>query len=78
MEITEATAKPEAEQSEEGRMRDTDEGRSAAATSQTTVGAAFEPPPGWEQWSTATRRNFKRRQREKQRRGEGGDQGTPE
>ena len=77
MEVTEADAEPEADQEEAGQMRDTDEGSTAAATTP-AVEVGFEPPPGWEEWSTTTRRNFKRRQREKQRRGEGGDQGTPE
>ena len=77
MEVTEADAEPEADQEEADQMRDTDVG-SAAAETPPAVEVGFEPPPGWEEWSTTTRRNFKRRQREKQRRGEGGDQGTPE
>ena len=77
MEVTEADAEPEADQEEADQMRDTYVG-SAAAETPPAVEVGFEPPPGWEEWSTTTRRNFKRRQREKQRRGEGGDQGTPE
>ena len=69
MEVTETAAEPEAEQEEADQMRDTDEGSAEAATTP-AVEVGFEPPPGWEEWSTTTRRNFKRRQREKQRRGE--------
>ena len=77
MEVTEADAEPEVDQEEADQMTDTNVG-SAAAETPPAVEVGFEPPPGWEEWSTTTRRNFKRRQREKQRRGEGGDQGTPE
>ena len=77
MEVTEADAEPEVDQEEADQMADTNVG-SAAAETPPAVEVGFESPPGWEEWSTTTRRNFKRRQREKQRRGEGGDQGTPE
>ena len=58
MEVTEADAEPEADQEEADQMRDTDVG-SAAAETPPAVEVGFEPPPGWEEWSTTTRRNFR-------------------
>ena len=75
MEVTEADAEPEADQEELDQMRDTDEGSAEAATTP-AVYAGFEPPPGWEQWDMQRRRMHKKRQREIQRRGRRGDQGS--
>ena len=75
MAATEAAAEPEAEQEEAGQMRDTDEGSTAAATTP-AVEVGFEPPPGWEQLDMQRRRMHKKRQREIQRRGRRGDQGS--
>jgi hypothetical protein len=75
MEVTEADAEPEADQEEADQMRDTGE-VSAAAETPPAVEVGFEPPPGWEQWDMQRRRMHKKRQREIQRRGSRGDQGS--
>ena len=51
MEVTETAAEPEAEQEEADQMRDTEVGSAALATPSPAY-AAFDLPPGWEQWST--------------------------
>jgi len=51
MEVTETATEPEAEQSEADQMRDTEVGSAALATPSPAY-AAFDLPPGWEQWST--------------------------
>ena len=51
VEVTETAAEPEAEQEEADQMRDTEVGSAALATPSPAY-AAFDLPPGWEQWST--------------------------
>ena len=49
MEVTEATAEPEAKQEEADQMKDTGE-VGAAAAAPSTVYASFDHPPGWKLW----------------------------
>ena len=75
MEVTETAAEPEAEQEEADQMRDTEVGSAVVATPSPAY-AAFDLPPGSEQWSTKRRKMHKQRQRGNQRKGRGGAPGS--
>ena len=60
MEVTEADAEPEADQEEADQMRDTDERR---ARHQPTREQRANYPPGYENWSSSKRFNWRRRRK---------------
>ena len=60
MEVTETAAEPEAEQEEADQMRDTDERRTRH---QPTREQRANYPPGYENWSSSKRFNWRRRRK---------------
>ena len=67
MEATDATAEPEAEQEEAGKMRDTGEVSAAEAIQ--------HKPPGHEMWSKAQRKKWRDNEAKKQRKKTKGGRG---